>query len=436
MKKSEKMVSKKTEAQEFTQACENSDVQIKHITYYYSDNNHGNNISKVRQLFQYGIPDMYSCRITIDPKTISKWLRNGMFSRPAIEVMAIFSNYPNSFIENELEIIKIITERAKIHTTMTMKEILQEVRPVFSRQLRKYQTPILHELWEEFEKLPEPYNSKFKKLLEKTDRMLNDKPVVIPFSSYEFKYMLAKIKKDVDNGTDLKAKRVMNKLIKESLHFSNHTNSDNISYQKSIFMFLNHIRKRSVLKNNEQLSELFKETKSRIDKKEIFIPFRRKSFIYDLAKIIEDMPDEKEKERLIGIAQKLPTSRQSLSAYILKCSTDTNDKIGYRLVWPSMATIEHIKPRSTGGTDDLANLGIASAIENSDRKSTDFTVQLQLRPDTPVCAQKVIDRLIELYKDGIFEKIKLGVEYIKGYADTVYEQSGHSLKLNVSALNF
>jgi hypothetical protein len=63
-------------------------------------------------------------------------------------------------------------------------------------------------------------------------------------------------------------------------------------------------------------------------------------------------------------------------------------------------------------------------------------VQLQLRPDTPVCAQKVIDRLIELYKEGIFEKIKLGVEYIKGYADTVYEQSGHSLKLNVSALNF
>ena len=434
MEKSEKKVGKKSNAQDLTQVCENSDVQIKHINYYYSNENHGNNISKVRQLFQYGIPDMYSRRITIDPKTISKWLRNGMFSRPAIEVMGIFANYPESFIENELEITKIITERAKIHTNMTMKEILQEVRPVFSRQLRKFQTPILHELWEEFEKLPEPYNSNFKKLLEKTDKMLNDKPVVIPFSSYEFKYMLAKIKTDIDNGSDAKAKRVMNKLIKESLHFSNTTNSENLSYQKSIFMFLNHIRKRSVLKNNEQLTELFKETKSRLDKKEIFIPFRRKSFIYDLAKLIEDMHDEGIKEKLICIAQKLPTSRQNLSAYILKCSTDTNDKIGYRLVWPSMATIEHIKPRSTGGSDDLANLGIASAIENSDRKSTDFTVQLQLRPDTPKYTQKVIDKLIELYNNGIFEKLKLSPEYISGYADTVYEQSKHQLKLNLSAL--
>ena len=388
MKKSEKMVSKDSQSQELVKACESSDVQIRHINYYYSNENHGNNISKVRQLFQYGIPDMYSRRITIDPKTISKWLRNGVFSRPAAEVIAIFENYPESFIDNELEITKLIKERAKFQKTMTMKEILQEVRPVFSRQLRKYQTPILHELWEEFEKLPDPYNTNFKRLLEKSEKMLNDKPVVIPFSSYEFKYMLTKIKKDVDNGTDLKAKRVMNKLIKESMLFSNFTNATNLTYQKDIFMFLNHIRKRSVLKNNEELSELFKETRSRINKKEIFIPFRRKSFIYDLAKIIEDLPDEETKEKLICIAQKLPTSRQNLSAFILKCSTDTNDKIGYRLVWPSMATIEHIKPRSTGGSDDLGNLGIASAIENSDRKSIDFTIQLQLRPDTPKYTQK------------------------------------------------
>ncbi len=410
--------------------CENSDVQIKQIQYYYPGEHSGNNISKVRQLFQYGIPDMYSRRITIDPKTISKWLRNGMFSRPATEIMKVFDNYPESFIDYEYEIIKIIKERSKYHSNMTLKEILQEVRPVYSRKLRKFQTPILHQLWEEFEKLPEPYNSKFMTLLHNSDKMLSDKPVVIPFSSYEFKYNLAKIKTYIDAGSNLKAKKVMKKLIKESLRFSNSTHTNNLSYQKSVFMFLNHIRKRSILKNHEQLSELFKETKSRIDRKEIFIPFRRKSFIYDLAKIIEDLPDEELKEKLMCIAQKLPTSRQNLAAYILKCSTDTNDKIGYRLVWASMATIEHLKPRSTGGTDDLANLGIASAIENSDRKSTDFTIQLQLRPNTPKYTQRVIDRLIELYNNGIFEKINLSPQYITGYVNTIYEESKHQLKLN------
>lgn len=432
MKKAIRKVKQTSPEQEITQSCAGFDVSIKQIHYYYPGEHHGNNIAKVRQLFQYGIPDMYSKRITIDPKTISKWLRNGMFSKPATEVMAIFDNYPESFIDYEYEIIKIIKERAKSHPASTMKEILQEVRPVYSRKLRKTQTPILHELWEEFEKLPEPYNSAFKKLLEKTDKMLSDKPVIIPFSSYEFKYNLTKIKEYVDSGSNLKAKKVMKKLIKESLRFSNSTGTDNLSYQKSVFMFLNHIRKRSVLKNHEQLSQLFKETKSRIDRKEIFIPFRRKSFIYDLAKIIENLPDKDLKEKLICIAQKLPTSRQSLSAYILKCSTDTNDKIGYRLVWSSMATIEHIKPRSTGGSDELANLGIASAIENSDRKSTDFVIQLKLRPKTPIYTQKVIDKLIELYNNGIFEKINLSPEYITGYANTVYEQSEHQLKLDTN----
>ena len=207
----------------------------------------------------------------------------------------------------------------------------------------------------------------FKKLLEKTDKMLSDKPVIIPFSSYEFKYNLSKIKEYIDGESNIKAKKVMKKLIKESLRFSNFTGQNNLDYQKSVFMFLNHIRKRSVLKNHEQLSELFIETRARLNRKEIFIPFRRKSFIYDLAKIIDDLPDEDLKEKLLCIAQKLPTSRQNLSAYILKCSTDTNDKIGYRLVWASMATIEHLKPRSVGGSDELSNLGIASAIENPDR---------------------------------------------------------------------
>jgi hypothetical protein len=265
--------------------------------------------------------------------------------------------------------------------------------------------------------------------------MLNDKPIIIPFSSYEFKYKLAKIKTYLENnGADAKSVRVMNKLIKESMKFSNMTNADNIEYQKDVFAFLNHIRKRSVLKNHEQLTELFTEAKSRLDRKEILVPFGRKSFIYDVMKIIEELPDEAAKTRIHQIANSLPTSSENFAAYMLKISTETNEKIGYRFTWPSMATIEHLHPRSLGGTNDKANLGIASAIENSNRKSIDFTEQLERIPRTPEYTQRTINRLIELEKEGVFKKIHLDSDYITGYADTVYEESKHAVKLDTSKL--
>lgn len=396
----------------------------------------GSDIAKVRKLFAYGIPDMYSPRITIDPKIISKWLRNGFFNRPASEVLKILDNsYAGSFIENEANALSIIRGRAKLHPDYTMREILQEVRPVYSRILRKEQTPVLHKLWEKFQILPDEYKEQFWELLQRTDKMLNDKPVVIPFSSYEFKYKLAKIKEYVDKGEDKKASRVMSKLMKESMRFSNSTNADNMQYQKDIFNFLNHIRKRSVLKNHEHLKMLFQESKSRLDRKETFVPFGKKSFLYDLHKIIQDLP-ESESEEILKIARQLPSSGDNFAAYILKISTDSNDRLGYRLTWPSMATIEHLHPRSMGGTDDYWNLGIASAIENSDRKSIDFVEQLERRPKTPECTQKTIDKLIELYNEGVFEQINLTPKYITGYSNTVKEQSKNKLIIDTAKFSY
>lgn len=393
----------------------------------------GSAISKVRQLFQYGIPDMYSQRITIDPKLISKWLKNGMFSHSIFDVIKILEKYESSFIEKEKDLIEILKNRAKIHPNKTLHETLQEIRPVYSRILRKEQTPIFHRLWEEFEQSDPASFEKYKQLLEKSEKMLNDKPVIIPFSSYEFKYKLTKIKEDIAANADKKAKKVINKLIKESMKFANFTNENNAQYQKDVFAFLNHIRRRSVLKNNEQLTAVFKEAKSRLNRKEIIVPFRKKSFIYDLMKIIEKEP-EPFQNKILNIAKTLPSSSDNFAAYLLKISTDTNEKIGYRIVWPSMATIEHLFPRSKGGSDDWENLGIASAIENSNRKSIDMTEQIARIPNTCQYTQRTINKLIELNNNGLFQKNKVPSSYIIGYAETVYEQSNHIIKLDTSGL--
>ncbi|MBQ8460292.1 hypothetical protein IJ541_09355 [bacterium] len=130
---------------------------LKCMPCYYPINFTSAGISNVRKLFQYGIPDMYSERILIDPKLITKWMNSGIFSGPVKDVLELFDKYSSSFIEQEKEIINLLRARAKIHPDWTMKQILQEVRPVYNRKLRKIQNPVFQELIAEFKVLPKDY---------------------------------------------------------------------------------------------------------------------------------------------------------------------------------------------------------------------------------------------------------------------------------------
>lgn len=392
------------------------------------------NSSKLRMLFAYKLPCMYCGIPMIDPKMLGRWLKNNVFMRPASEVLEILSPHKDSFIGMEAKVLEIISERAKIHPQKSIKEILQEIRPVYSRRLRKKQTPVFRELLHISHELPEKYETKVKHLMQDTAKKLNDKPVFVPFSSYEFKYKLSKIKDDIASGSDVKSKKVMNKLIKEAKRFSNTTSANTIENQKNVLRFLEIILNKSVLKNNAQLRNLIEISKLRLNKEEILVPFTRKSFIYDIAKLIEDLPDKNLKERILRIAQKLPTSQDSLSAYMLKISNETPDKIGHRLIWPSLASVEHILPRSCGGADNMANFGGATTRENSRRKSIEFVRQLKLCPQTPKYCQMYVDRLIELYHRGVFARHNINAKYITDFANTIYVQSKHRVKLDTSRL--
>lgn len=393
------------------------------------------NSSKLRTLFSYGLPCMYSGIPMIDPKVLTKMLKNQTFSRPAAQVLEVLEPYKESFTGIEAKVLEIIKERAKVNPDKNIQEILKDVEPVYKRRLRKKQAPIFHELTEAAYALPVQYQNQFKKLMCETDKKLNERPIIIPFSSYEFRYKLSKIREDIVKGEDIKAKKVINKLIKESKWLANSTNPKTIENQKQIVNFLDVILKKSVLKNNEQLKNLIEVSKSRLTREEIIIPFSRKAFIYDLAKIINDLPDKKLQEKLITIAQKLPTSQESLSAYVLKTAAEPPDKIGHRLLWPSLASVEHIFPRSCGGADVLSNFGGATTRTNSNRKNIDFLTQLKLHPEARENCQKYLDRLIDLYHEGIFARHNISPKYITDFQKTIYEQSKHTLNLDLSRLN-
>jgi hypothetical protein len=280
--------------------------------------------------------------------------------------------------------------------------------------------------------LPQEYQDNYAKLVKETDKRLNERPVLIPFSSYEFKYKLSKIKDNIVNENDIKAKKVMNKLIKESKRLSNTTNDTTMNNQIRVMGMLDWILKKSVLKNNTELKELIGTSKARLTNKEIIAPFSRKSFIYDLGRIIDDLPDKKMHEKIMQEAFKLPTSNEDFSAYMVKISGENSDKIASRILWPYLASVEHIFPKSEGGPDIMANFAGATTRENSIRKSIDFTEQMKLRPNTPYYCQKYVNKLIDLYHEGVFEKNKINPKYIEEFKDTIYKVSKGQIDLDIS----
>ena len=71
----------------------------------------------------------------------------------------------------------------------------------------------------------------------------------------------------------------------------------------------------------------------------------------------------------------------------------------------------------------LSNYGLASTYYNSERADKSMAQYLRQHPEAYKNSQKQINRLIELYKDGTFEKIGLSKWYIINFAQQMYKLS-------------
>lgn len=419
-----------------TQQAENSPkyIQTNELPAYYPISFSGiANSGKLRSLFSYGLPCMYSGVKTIDPKQILRLANSNAFCGSSTESVKIIERFEESLTGIEAKVFNIIKENSKLYPDKNLQEILQKVAPVFKKRLRKKQEPIFDELNKASYAMPDKYRYKFKQFMDETHLQLDDKPIILPFSTKEFKYKLLKINEDLKDIDNTKATRVMKKLLIEANRLPLKSSAKTNETQKEILAFMNKIFKNSILKKNEQLQNLFDTSFNKLNKKEAIIPFSRKAFIYDLSKLIQEVPVNLQ-EKMITIAQKLPTSRESVSAYILKSISQPPEKIGYRLLWPSAATVEHILPRSCGGPDLMYNFGVASSRENSDRQNIDFVKQLRRRPQARENCQKLVDKLISLSNWGVFDHNHIKKTYISDFANTIKKQSKGSLTLDTSKL--
>ena len=404
-------------------------------TAYYSNISFGlANANKLKILFKYDIPCMYSGIIMIDPQKLHRMLKAGEFQKPVKEVLKSLQPFEKSIFGKEKELYNLIKSESVNYPNLNVQDLLKKISPKYEEELRKKQFPILQELMQESLNLPKDLKTQFDEIIKITLDKMEHYPVSVPFSPYEFLYKILKIKREKETLKNIKAKKVMTKMYSEARKLFD--NYENLSKQNrmDIITLMQKIQKTSVLKNDENLKNTISMAQKRLNNEKIIVPFSRKSFIYDIARLFENVDDEVMKQKFIDIARQLPSSQQSLSAYIVKNSHLPSDKIIYKTLIPATASIEHLLPRSCGGANVMANYGGACSKMNSERKSIDFLEQIKHNPQTAENCQKYIDRLIELANSGIFAQQHIEINYIKDFKRAIKKLSNGKINLDISKL--
>lgn len=393
---------------------------------------------KLRILFDKGLPCMYTGVEMIGPSKIKSLLKHNVLNSYSANVFKMIKPYEESILASldpiEKEVYTFLRIQSKSEPNKKISELIQNILPKYKKQLENEQEPIFKTLVSYSYALPEKQAKRFHKFMEQTRNKIEGVPVAEPFSVTQFKYKLNKIRDDVEKMNDAKSLKIMNHLVILSGYLAPQTDKNNIKAQRKILNTINVIHKHTVLNSNEKLKELIDVSLNRLNEEKVLIPFSRKSFIYDLSQILDDLPDENLKRIFIKIAEKLPTSKNNIYAYIAKAAGESSEKIMYRFLTSAIASVEHIKPKSCGGQNRMCNYGGATIKINSDRSNIPFTEQIQKFPDTAKNCQKYVDRLIEYAHDGFFEKEGIDVNYIQHFVNTVATESEGAIILDISKL--
>ena len=160
--------------------------------------------------------------------------------------------------------------------------------------------------------------------------------------------------------------------------------------------------------------------------------FGRKKFIGLITRFAGDI-SEKDRDKLVEIAEQLPSSKDDIAAFVVKYSRSSNEEIAERLLRPSTATIEHVKPRANNGEDSIYNYAAECAADNWEKGDTPVYEQVKKHPSMARNVQIHINQIIKLIKSKKVPKL-ITPEYVEKISDTFEKESGNSIKIDRSSL--
>ena len=413
----------------------------------------------LKKLCAYGVPDMYTGLRLLDPKALEHMQTNGIFNQPLEKVVKIASYYEDTMMPINKEVFEILKKYSKKHPNITLSDAFKGIYPQHKKQLLRAQQKVFEEIIRLACDLPKDLYDEFSVLMNITNKRLSNDPVVLPFSEREFLYKLRRIgdemifKKPKHEYAmrrlisfagkifcnEPKGSRAFGRNIKKKLEIQMRPeilkrNSTNLAEFKRIFEV-------SPLRNNADIIRLLDNTSAKVHGFPSYANFERKSFIHELKKITRKLKNKNFAQEFTDAALRLPTSRDNVSAFIVKYSDQNNNKIGTNIMISGMASIDHLIAKKNGGANKLSNYGLSGSEINRQKTNIYFDEWVRKHPETRKNCQKQVDRLIELYKQGVFEKVsrktkKIDKSYIEDFAKTIYEISPveNRIKLDISKL--
>lgn len=199
------------------------------------------------------------------------------------------------------------------------------------------------------------------------------------------------------------------------------------------FKVIDSVDTKSALLSARTQLELRKETTSCRNQilnssRDVF--FKRKNFLNALNGISARNPyEERVLSEIMNLALFLPTSGSSESAFIIKYSVRDEHEILRRLLIGSVATIEHVKPHSLGGSNDISNFLLVSSNGNKYRENVPLSVYIDRNPGIPEYCQIQMDEIIDcIHKGGL----KGNENYPYKIRKTLFEESEGRILLDLS----
>lgn len=216
-----------------------------------------------------------------------------------------------------------------------------------------------------------------------------------------------------------------------------------------------------IVKTNKEVNSVINRHRQLIMGDDIEKPFKRKAFIDDLNSAFEDSGVQENatrsetvklsplEQRLVQLAESLPTSSDNEMAFVVKYSGLAKEKrtgklvprspkeIMERLISVSKNTKEHVfatnpEPGEPAGADNPLNWVAECADCNNRRGSIPFYRYIpKSHPDMPQNAQKHIDFVIDLINSGQWAGFDW---YPKGIKGTMAMASKDLVKLDLSRL--
>ena len=424
----------------------------------------------LKKLAEYGLPDMYTGKDMLSYGTLSRMLKNNVFDKPLNKLIPILENYKGTLHETETEFLKILKTVEKKQPHIQINDALKQIFHEHEKKLVRVQTEILYKIIMKARQMPDNYFNDVMALMKHTDERIEETKTTAHFSEKEFIYRLQQVAKQIKvkkrhteitaiNKLIRKAKELFAPQIEEKKKFGKGISAKKLKMeyqmQPEVFkrnteymQYLQDMLSKSVLKHNKDIQNIFDLTNAKVRGKSVIEPFKRQEFIYDLKNIVKDLKDKKLAREIITIAHELPTSADSVSAFIVKHIDDSPEKIGYYLFKGSLASIEHIDPKvsqvkedvlsikkkknkkvkkkagnNASGKNHINNYGLSSAYINTIRSNMPFDEWIRRNPQSYKSIQKFVDRLVELYLTGKFAKVGLNRNYIPNFVERVQSMS-------------